>query len=116
MTSPALRDIPPSILAAAQQTRALFGDKVKLLFVADERTGETKGNAKWDDPARRFDMKNGYNPYDTLNARKRDGDVVEPDFAPEQHSGSITVTEHELPEPNSDPWRGVRVSKPQTRL
>jgi len=42
--------LPPDILTAAQATRATFGQGVKLLFVADHRTGESKGNPAWDDP------------------------------------------------------------------
>jgi hypothetical protein len=44
-------NLPPDILAAAQATRTTFGPGVKLLFVADEATGETKGNPVWDDTA-----------------------------------------------------------------
>lgn len=42
--------LPPSILAIARQTRDVFGPGVRMLFAADEATGQTWGNDKADDP------------------------------------------------------------------
>ena len=41
--------LPNDVLQRAQATRATFGPGVKLLFVVDTDTGETRGNPAWDE-------------------------------------------------------------------